>query len=140
MIITHKKVSAKADSSDATLVNASDWNDDHALSSPVSALTISSGVVNIDCALGDYYTLALSANVTSITFSNLPAAAEAAAKTIKITQDASAAMTLAFPASFKWAGGTVGVVSTTLSAVDRLVIVSDDQGTTWHATLGKAFA
>lgn len=38
----------------------------------VTALSISSGVVNINCALGDYFTLSLTANVTSITFSNLP--------------------------------------------------------------------
>lgn len=111
-----------------------------AVKSPVNALSISSGVVNIDCSLGDYFTLALSANVTSITFSNLPASGKAQTIMVKTTQNASAAKTVAFPSSFKWAGGTTGVISTGLSAVDLLAITSFDQGTTWNATLAKAYA
>jgi hypothetical protein len=106
----------------------------------VNALSISSGVVNIDCSLGDYFTLALSANVSSVTFSNLPASGFAQTIMVRITQDASSAKTLAFPSSFKWAGGSLGVVSTTLGAIDVLAITTFDQGTSWRATLGKAFA
>ena len=36
----------------------------------VNALSNAAGVVNINCALGDYFTLTLGANVTSITFTN----------------------------------------------------------------------
>jgi len=106
----------------------------------VNALTISSGVVNIDCSLGDYFTLSLSANVTSITFTNLPSSGKATTKMLKITQNASAAKTVAFPASFKWQGGVAGVVSTGLSAVDELAITTHDQGTSWQADLGKAYS
>lgn len=105
----------------------------------VSALTTSSGVVNIDCSLGDYFTLALTANVTSITFSNLPASGKGATLMVRITQDATA-RTVAWPASFKWAGGSAAAVSTGSGAVDLLAITSFDQGTTWRATLAKAFA
>ena len=106
--------------------------------STVTALTISSGVVDIDCSLGDYFTLALAANVTSITFSNLPAAGHGASKLVRITQD-STARTVAWPASFKWAGGTAGAVSTASGAVDVLAISTFDAGTTWRATLAKSF-
>lgn len=106
----------------------------------VTALSISTGVVNIDCSLGDYFTLAISANVTSITFSNLPAAGYARTLMIRFTQDATTAYTVAWPASFKWAGGTAGVISTTLSAVDVLAITTFDQGTSWQSTLAKAFS
>ena len=103
----------------------------------VSAVTIASGVANIDLALGDYFTVAMSENITSLTFTNLPGSGYGVSKTLKITQHASAAKTFAMPSSFKWAGGTTGVISTTLSAVDRLTLVSDDNGTTYTAVLAK---
>lgn len=68
----------------------------------VTALASSSGVVDIDCELGDYFTLALTENVTSITFSNEPD--EGGSLMIRITQD-STPRTVAWPASFKWSGG-----------------------------------
>lgn len=107
--------------------------------STVTALSISSGVVDIDCSLGDYFTLALTANVTSITFSNLPASGHGASKLVRITQDATP-RTVAWPASFKWAGGAAGAVSTASAAVDLLAISTFDAGTTWRATLSKAFS
>lgn len=103
----------------------------------VTALAIVAGVVDIDCALGDYFTLALSANVTSITFSNLPGAGKGASKWIEIVQGGG--YTVAWPASFKWAGGSAGAVSAT-SATDELGITTVNNGTSWKATLGKAFA
>lgn len=108
-------------------------------STPVTALSIAAGVVNIDCSLGDYFTLTLNANVTSITFSNLPGSGKGTTKMVQITQDATA-RTVAWPASFKWAGGSVGVVSTASGAVDTLAITTFDNGTSWVATLAKAFA
>lgn len=105
----------------------------------VNALTNSAGVVNIDCSLGDYFTLALGANVTSITFSNLPASGKAASLMVRVTQDPSTARTVAWPASFRWEG-TAPAVSTTLSAVDLLAITSFDQGTKWDGTLSKGRA
>ncbi len=108
-----------------------------AASRTVTSLAIVAGVVDIDCALGDYFTLALSANVTSVTFSNLPGAGKGASKWIEIVQGG--AFTVAWPASFKWAGGTAGTVSTT-PASDELGITTVNNGTTWKASLGKAFA
>jgi cell division protein FtsX len=55
------------------------------LGSAVTALAIASGVVNINCALGDYFTLALNANVTSLTFSNLPASGTGRTLIVTIT-------------------------------------------------------
>lgn len=107
--------------------------------SGVSVLTPSAGVVNIDCSLGDYFTLAPTANVTSITFSNLPASGHGASLMIRFTQD-STARTVVWPSSFKWAGGTPGAVSTGSGAVDLIAITSFDQGTSWRVTLAKAFA
>lgn len=108
-------------------------------SSTVTALAIAAGVVNIDCSLGDYFTLTLTANVTSITFSNLPGSGKGASKFIEFVQGAGP-FTVAWPASFKWAGGTVGSVSTVNATVDELAITTLNNGTAWKATLAKAWA
>lgn len=110
-----------------------------AVTEPVTVLAISAGVVNIDCSLGSYFSLALNANVTSITFTNLPAAGNAKTVMVQITQD-STPRTVAFPASFDWAGGVTGVVSVGSGARDLLAITSFDQGSAWLATLGNAYA
>lgn len=106
--------------------------------STVSALA-TSGSVAIDYDLGDYFTLALAGNVSGFTFSNLPGAGKGATLMIRITQD-STARTVAWPASFKWANSVAGVVSVGSGAVDVLAITTFDNGTTWQATLAKAFA
>lgn len=106
--------------------------------STVSALA-TTGSVGIDYSLGDYFTLALAGNVSGLTFSNLPGSGHGASLMIRITQD-STPRTVAWPASFKWAGGVAGVVSTGSGAVDVLAITTFDNGTTWDATLAKAFA
>lgn len=98
-----------------------------------------SGSVAVDFSLGDYFTLALSGNVSGFTFSNLPGAGKGGSLMIRITQD-STARTVAWPASFKWAGGVAGAVSTASGAVDVLALTTFDNGTTWDATLAKAFA
>lgn len=107
--------------------------------SAVSAVTSTSGAVTIDVSLGDYFTLALSENITSISFSNLPGSGKGATIMLRITQD-STARTVAWPASFKWAGGASGSVSTAGGSVDVLAITSFDNGTTWMATLANGFA
>lgn len=107
----------------------------------VTAITSTAGAVAaIDYALGDYFTLALSENVTSWAgFSNLPGAGKGCTIMVRITQDATP-RTVAWPASFKWAGGSAGVVSTGAGDVDVLALTTFDNGTTWQATLAKDFS
>lgn len=101
----------------------------------VTAVASAGGMVTIDCSLGDYFMLALSQNVTGWTLTNVPAGASIM---IEITQDATA-RTVAWPASFKWAGGA-GSVSTGAAAKDVLAITTFNAGGAWKATLAKAFA
>lgn len=109
------------------------------LDNDVTAATSTSGVLTIDCAAGDYFTHALDENVTSWSITNLPGSGKAATKIIQFTQD-STPRTVAWPASFRWAGGTDGVISTGLGAIDVLAITTFDNGTTWIATLNNAYA
>lgn len=106
--------------------------------SAVTALA-TSGSVSVDYSLGDYFTLALAGDVSGFTFTNMPGSGNGASLMIRITQD-STPRTVAWPASFKWAGGVAEVVSTASGAVDLLAITTLDNGTSWQATLAKAFA
>lgn len=101
----------------------------------VNALTISSGVVNIDCSLGDFFTLSLTANVTSITFSNLPAAGKAAALAVRIQQDGAGGRTVALPSSFKEITGSDTSVQSGANAYTILHIETFDQGTRWEYSM-----
>lgn len=109
------------------------------IAEPVNALA-TSGTIAINCALGDYFTLAAAGAMTSFTFSNLPASGKAQTLMIRITQDATGSRVATWPSSFKWAGGTAGVLSSAANSVDVLAITTFDQGATWNATLAKAFA
>lgn len=102
----------------------------------VTALSISSGVVTVDCSLGDYFTLALNANVTGWTFTNVPPACSIM---IEITQD-STPRTMAWHANDSWAGGSAPTISTASGAKDVLARSTFNGGTKWRATLAKAFA
>jgi hypothetical protein len=106
----------------------------------VTALSISSGVVNIDCALGDYFTLALTANVTSITFSNLPGSGKAATKAVRMQQDGTGARTVAFPSSFKATGGSDTAVQSAANAYTVFMFTSFDNGTRWEYTMRSGAA
>lgn len=125
-------------------IDGTDYNTEWATSgaaedrNTVSSLS-TSGSVDIDYALGDYFTLALAGNVSGFTFSNMPGSGKGATLMIRITQDTTP-RTVAWPASFKWAGASAGAVSTASGAVDVLAITTFDNGTTWEATLAKAFA
>lgn len=95
-----------------------------------------SGSVTVDLSLGDYFTINLSGNVTSLNFSNLPGSGKGVSIMILITQD-STPRTFAFPASFKWPDGTTPSITTTSGAEDLLALTTFDNGTSWHATLSK---
>jgi hypothetical protein len=101
------------------------------LGSSVTALAISSGVVNIDCSLGDYFTLAINANVTSLTFSNLPASGTGRTLSVTITQDATGSRTFALPSSFKAISGSDTAIQPAANAVTKMSIETVNAGTTW---------
>lgn len=103
--------------------------------SGVNVLAISSGVVNIDLSLGDYFTLALTANVTSLTFSNLPASGIGRTIMIRFKQDATGSRTVTLPASFKAIAGSDTTVQAAANAYTVLILTSVDQGTRWEYSM-----
>jgi len=104
-----------------------------------SVLTPASGTVTVDLSLGDYFTLLLSAHVTTLAFANGPGAGKGASKLIRVTQD-NTDREITWPASFKWPLGVPGVISTGNGSVDVLAISTFNGGSVWYATLAKAFS
>lgn len=91
-----------------------------------------SGHVSIDCSLGNYFTLALTSNVTDISFTNLPAAGTGQSIMLRMKQDATGSRTVALPSSFKAIDGSDTAVQATANAYTVLAMTTFDQGTRWE--------
>lgn len=100
----------------------------------VTALAVASGVVTVNCALGDYFTLSPSANVTGWSFINVPPGCSVM---IRIAQPnpykAVAAPTANYTTSTK-------TFTTKNSAVDVLAMTTFDGGISWVGTLANVVA
>lgn len=68
-------------------------------------------------ALGNMGTLALAANITSITYQNIPNGGSIA---IKITQGTGSHYTITWGSTVKWAGGTAPTLTATDGAIDMI--------------------
>lgn len=105
-----------------------------------SAIT-SSTAFTLNCALSNVFTIAMTGSVLAAgwTISNPQ---DGQTINIFITQNASVAYTLGWPTSFKWSGGVggTGTISTTLSAVDLLVMTYRSSTGFWYVSLSKGFA
>ena len=101
-------------------------------------LTISSGVLNIDYDLGQSMFLDITENVTSVTFSNIPASGLSEFE-IEILQDAAVAYTITFPAAAQFVGGTEPDFST-LSSTHLVHWRTRNAGTKWLLTHAAEFS
>ena len=102
----------------------------------VTAVASSGGTTTIDASLGDYFTTTLTEN-TTVAVTNVP---QACTISLRITQDATTARTVTFPASFLKRGGGDFTVPATLGARHRLVATTDDYGASWDVDLGGGYA
>jgi hypothetical protein len=94
---------------------------------------VAASTTNVDLSLGNIFTVTLSANITSLTFTN----AAVGTYLIKFVQDVTGGRTVSFPAAWKWSGGIVPTVTVTPSKLDIVTLVHD--GTTYYATIVKNF-
>ena len=107
----------------------------------INAGAIAAGVLTIDLAVANTFDVSLTENVTSLVISNAHADASTQSFTMVLAQDATGSRTFAFPASIKWAGGTVPTLSSAANEIDLLTFITTDNGTTWLGMLaGAAFA
>lgn len=110
------------------------------LSQTIVHLINSAGTVNIDWSLGDYFTLTLAANVTSVTSSNLPASGVGRTICIDLVQDATGGRTFALPSSWKAIGNSDTAIQSAASAKTRIILSTVDGGTTKPYSMGKVAA
>lgn len=106
----------------------------------VTALSIVSGVVTINLALGDLFTLALNANVTSVVFINPPGAGKGQAIAIRVQQDGTGSRTLALPSSFKATGGSDLAIASAANAYTIISATTFDNGTRWEYAMQEGAA
>lgn len=90
-------------------------------------LSIASGVVTIDTTLSNYYTLQLTANVTSVVLTGLTAGTRF---DLEIYQDATGGRTITgWPAALKWPGGTAPTFGDAANAESKIISILSRNGT-----------
>lgn len=105
---------------------------------PPVAVTFSATAMTLDCTRSNVFTTTFTANVTTAPTISNPQDGQ----TINwfITQDATGSRTMTWPTSFKWPGGTAGVLSTAANSVDLLITTYRSSTGFWYCSLSKAFA
>jgi hypothetical protein len=102
---------------------------------PVVAPTIGS-TTTVDTSLGNIFLLGLNTNVSTLNLTN-----PSSGQTVNLicVQDGVGSRTITWPASFKWSGGTAGVLSTGASKIDFLVATWVPSASIWAVALTKDF-
>jgi len=95
----------------------------------------SSGAVTLDLNTGNIFTISLSESITSITISNVPASGIVTAFTLILTYTATS-ISITWPLSFKWPGGTAPTLTNSNGKRDIFCLVSEDGGTNWYGFNG----
>lgn len=99
-----------------------------------------SGTVTLNFASKSRYAgaITLTANVTTIAFSNLPGSGKFAEYELHITQDGTGSRTFAIPASHKALGGSDTAIASAANAVTVLTASTVDNGTTWRYAMQES--
>jgi hypothetical protein len=97
-----------------------------------TAPTISTNVLTLNLLNGNVFTVALNANITTLTISNPRPSGTACSFTLAFTADGTA-RTVTWPAAVKWPGGTAPTLTSTNAKVDTFVFTTWDAGTNWYA-------
>ena len=107
-------------------------------STPPVVVSFSATAMTLDCSLSNVFTTTFTANVTTAPTISNPSDGQ----TINwfITQDATGSRTMTWPTSFKWPGGTAGVLSTGANSVDLVVATYRSATSAWYASIAKAFS
>jgi hypothetical protein len=85
--------------------------------------------INLDAAA--YYVVTMTGNVTSLSFSAVPASPQAFAVTMEIVQGGAGSYTITWPGSIKWPSNVAPVLTTTVGKIDVVTLVTRDGGTSW---------
>lgn len=100
-----------------------------------TAPSISAGTLTLDCSAGNIFAVSLNANITTLSFTNVPATGTAYGLTLALTANGTA-YTVTWGSAVKWPGGTAPTLTSTSGKVDTFVLTTWDGGTTWYAFIG----
>lgn len=95
-----------------------------------TAPTISTNTLTIDCSQGNVFAVSLNQNITTLTFTNVPASPIAYSFILAFTIGAGTSIT--WPASVKWANAVPPVLSPD-TGTDIFTFVTWTGGSTWYA-------
>lgn len=96
-----------------------------------TSITSSSGTATLDCEAGNVFSLTLSENVTTFTWSNPPASGTAYGFSLKVVQGSST-YTVSWPPAVDWPNASAPTLSSGSGDVDQFVFYTHDGGTTWY--------
>jgi len=96
--------------------------------------SISTNTLALNLDNGNHFSIALNANITTFTVSNIPTG-KAVTVTMIFTADGTI-RTITWPASVKWPAATAPTMTGTNGKVDIITLYTVDAGTTWYAVLG----
>jgi len=93
--------------------------------------TISSGNLTLNMANGNIFgPVALNANITTLTISNPPANGTAGSLTLLLKANGTA-LSVTWPASILWSGGTAPTLTSTANKTDVFTLITVDGGTSY---------
>lgn len=104
-----------------------------------TAPSISAGALTLNCALGNVFVVALTADITTLSFASVPAAGTAFGLTLELVADGTQ-RAITWGSAVKWPDGYAPTPTATTGKVDRVVLTTHDGGATWYAaSAGQAY-
>ena len=101
-------------------------------SSTRTAPTISAGTLTLNLNTATVFDVALNANITTLTISNIQSSGRTSSFIIIFTADGTA-RSVTWPASFLWPSGSAPTITSTNGKKDVFTVFTVDGGTTWQA-------
>lgn len=96
------------------------------------APSISTNSLAINCATANVFVVPLNANITTLTFTNVPTTGLAFGLTLAFVADGTS-RTITWGSAVKWPAGAPPTMSSTSGKVDTFVFYTYDGGSTWYA-------
>jgi hypothetical protein len=101
--------------------------------------TISTNTLAVSLNNGNHFAVALNADITTFTISNVPTSGKAAAVVFVFTADGTS-RSVTWPSGTVWAGGVAPTMTATNTKRDIVSLYTFDGGTTWFGVvIGQAF-
>ena len=99
----------------------------------VASPSIASNVLTLDCSTANIFNVAVGANITTLTISNV--GATGSSQSITLILDYSGTFTIAWPAAVKWNADTAPTLSGN-GKRDYITLVTINAGTRWNGFVG----